>query len=264
MGQGRQVEARPWRPGQTHLFTQWPRIPDQLMKSVLQCLCCVHFHSAKLLNAYCFLPSQLACLSPDPLQVAGLGSSWVISLLFSDSRPPALGFALLPLQLRFHTHCLSPPCKELWLPYPQDHLAFAWASLASGCSPHSVCTCLGGAQSDDATEPALSTLTPWPQALPNWPVLKKPHCWKTLSQYILLNVVRELCTSLPRWDEPGIPLSPAVWLLVWRFLWFDSVVILVPSWAEGSSYFCLSFSLRIALSVKCLLDEWVSITNTDV
>ena len=135
MGQGRQVEARPWRRGQAHLFTRWPRIPDQLMKSVLQCLCCVHFHSAKLLNAYCFLPSQLACLSPDPLQVAGLESSWVISLLFSDSRPPAIGFALLLLQLRFHTHCLSPPCKELWLPYPQDPLAFAWGKPSLGMQP---------------------------------------------------------------------------------------------------------------------------------
>lgn len=45
------------------------------MKSVLQWLCCVHIHSTKLLNAYYFLPSQLACLSPDPLEVAGLGSS---------------------------------------------------------------------------------------------------------------------------------------------------------------------------------------------
>lgn len=152
------------------------------MKSVLQWLCCVNIHSTKLLNAYYFLPSQLACMSPDRLGVAGLGSSRVISLLFPDSRPPALGFALLLSQLRFHTHRLSPPCRPLWLPYPQDHLAFTWGkpglgvSLALGSSPHSVCTCPGGAQNDDTPELALFTLTSRPQSLPNRPALKKPHC----------------------------------------------------------------------------------------
>ena len=169
-------------------------------------------YSTKLLNAYYFLPSQLVCLSPDPLEPVGLGRSWVISLLFSDSRPPALGFAPLLLQLLFHTHRLSPPCKELWLLYPQTTLRSPGASLTLGPSLCSVCTCPGGAQSDDTTELALFTLNSWPQSLLNWPSLKMPHCWrKKYFEYILLNIAREVCTFLPRWDEPGLPFSPAVW-----------------------------------------------------